>query len=260
MIDSDVRPVTKGILTLVESQTRKQVVVQPDRSLATLATVKISRGDSPLHLIRYRPIPNEEPDYRICFQCGYVLRKFADPKESDWGMAATHKGRELVRGLVLSNMGKQRKQLPEQIVAISNQLLDGLLVHLLSVPVGLRIGQWLFDYYPELRDLQVKTVHREMVLNLQNRQSRVRDLIPRKIYRTTQTINAAFAVFWADLLQESSFTDSYNEYLSDARNLLRFLDEIPDDGATDMNLIDTWAKYLSISDWYEWIKTNQEMQ
>jgi hypothetical protein len=73
------RQTTRSLITLVEAQTGKQVIVQDEPALQTHATVRIARGDAPAHVIRYKPIPGEDPDYLICFQCGFVLRKFDVP-------------------------------------------------------------------------------------------------------------------------------------------------------------------------------------
>jgi len=57
------RQTTRSLITLVEAQTGKQVVVQDEPALQTHATVRIARGDAPAHIIRYKPVAGEEPDY-----------------------------------------------------------------------------------------------------------------------------------------------------------------------------------------------------
>jgi hypothetical protein len=56
------RQTTRSLITLVEAQTGKQVVVQDEPALQTHATVRIARGDGQAHVIRYKPIPGEDAE------------------------------------------------------------------------------------------------------------------------------------------------------------------------------------------------------
>ena len=52
------------------------VVVNEDASLKTLAASRIARGANRIHTISYNPSVVNEPDYLICYQCGFILRLF----------------------------------------------------------------------------------------------------------------------------------------------------------------------------------------
>jgi hypothetical protein len=51
------------------------VVVNEDVSLKICAS-RIARGANRIHTISYNPSVVNEPDYLICYQCGFILRLF----------------------------------------------------------------------------------------------------------------------------------------------------------------------------------------
>ena len=51
-----------------------------DASLKTLAASRIARGTNRIHTISYNPSVVNEPDYLICYQCGFILRLLPFPK------------------------------------------------------------------------------------------------------------------------------------------------------------------------------------
>lgn len=51
-------------------------ITKQDRSLTLLSAVQVARGPQPMHTIYYNPVTVAEPDYVICYQCGFILRLF----------------------------------------------------------------------------------------------------------------------------------------------------------------------------------------
>ena len=66
------REVTRTVIKLVEDASGCPVVVNEDRSLTTLAASRIARGDNRIHSISFNPSALSEPDYLICYQCGFI--------------------------------------------------------------------------------------------------------------------------------------------------------------------------------------------
>jgi hypothetical protein len=67
------REVTRNVISFVESASGCPVVVSEDSSLKTLAASRIARGANRIHAISYNPSAVSEPDYLICYQCGFIL-------------------------------------------------------------------------------------------------------------------------------------------------------------------------------------------
>jgi len=84
------------VVSLVESASGCQVIISEDRSLKNLATSRIARGTNKIHLISYNPSAVSEPDYLICFQCGFILRLFDLAGADRFDFAGTAEGRQSV--------------------------------------------------------------------------------------------------------------------------------------------------------------------
>jgi hypothetical protein len=85
------------------------VVVNEDRSLATLAISRIARGTNRIHSISFNPSAVSEPDYLICYQCGFILRLFGTPAADRVDLAGTAEGRQVVHRLLTAPDGPGKK-------------------------------------------------------------------------------------------------------------------------------------------------------
>ena len=142
-----------------------------------------------------------------------------------------------------------------QLEPFRDQLLGGLITHLRSVPVGLRVVNWLGRNYPQLRDLERKHADKELAVGVDSLAPRIRDMMPKGIFQPTHYINAAHAIFWGERLEKPNLVRPYRSMGFDkhGKRLLEILGEIPDAPIHDKELIDAWADYLNIREWYSWI-------
>jgi hypothetical protein len=67
------REVTRAVINRVENASGCPVVMNEDASLKTLAGSRIARGGNRIHTITFNPSAVSEPDYVICYQCGFIL-------------------------------------------------------------------------------------------------------------------------------------------------------------------------------------------
>ena len=104
--------VTQSILDLVEKASGRPVVVTEDRSLRTMASVRMARGSAPAHVVVYNPDLAATPNYLIAYQCGFILRLFSVSLGERHDLAATPGGRNTVHRLLSSP--SFRKKLPPQ--------------------------------------------------------------------------------------------------------------------------------------------------
>ena len=130
------RDVTRAIIAQVERASGYPVLVTEDRSLQTLAAVRVARGSAPAHSITYNPSVTTQPDYLIAFQCGFILRLFANPPSERCDFAPAAHGREIVHRLLSGPEGPARKLRlqPDVVEKLRDQLFDGLMVQLRSIP------------------------------------------------------------------------------------------------------------------------------
>jgi len=251
------RQTTRDIIKLVEDKSGIPVRVTQDPKIPTIATVRMARkGSVPNHLVLYKPFPGESPDYQICFECTYILRLFSNPPEKRFDLIDTAKGREEVEKLltVPGGIATKYRLRKAQIQELRSQFLSGLLVHLRSVPIGLRVSEWLATHYPELQPLEAEHVQKEFNINRQALEGEVKDATPSKVFRTAQAITAAYTLHWSEKLGKPEVFNPYRleKFEEDARKLLDIYEQMPDDPTYDQALIDAWGKHLGLTDWYTW--------
>lgn len=252
------RSITREIIELVETETGIPVRVMEDPKLQVLATVRMARaGGLPAHLIMYKQHPGEAPDYQICYECTYILRLFANPPEKRFDITDTPKGQEEVEKMltVRGGIADKFKLKPPQIENLRTQFLSGLIVHLRSVPVGIRVSEWLSAKYPELEDLEKEHVQKEIAINRQSMDSKIKAITPPKIYKAAQSIAAAYTLYWSGIYNKPEWFNPYhlNGLEKEGRKLLDLFELGLDDPTHDQALIDSWGKHLGISDWYRWV-------
>lgn len=251
------RQVTREIISLVEQKSGIPVRVSEDPHLPTLASVKIARkGSLPTHLILYKPSPGHPPDYPICFQCAFILRLFSNPPEKRFDLTDSTSGRSAVEKLLTAPNGiaVQYRLRKEQLIELRDQYLGGLLTHLRSVPIGLRVTEWLSTSYPDLDPLQHAHVLKELDINRQSLMDDMKRHTPAFVYRSAQFISAAYALYWSEKYSQPRYFNVYrlSGYEKDARTLLDLYSAAPDDPTSDQALIDSWAGHLNLSSWYTW--------
>ena len=252
------RQITREIIKLVETKSGIPVRVTQDPKLPTIATVRMARkGSVPTHLIIYKPNPGENPDYQICFECGFILRLFSNPPEKRFDLTDTSKGREEVEKLMMALGGAAvRYRLKQaQIEELRSQYLNGLLVHLRSVPIGLRVSEWLTANYPEFEALEKEHVQKEISINRQAMKAEIKNITPPKVFHAAGSISAAYTLYWSDKYKKRDLFNPYRleGFEKDAKKLLEIFEQTPDDPTSDQALIDAWGKHLGLTDWYTWL-------
>jgi hypothetical protein len=152
-------PTTREFLALVERETGYPVKLLEDPNLPTLAAIRIARGATPAHFLTYKPTRDDSLDYSICYQCGFVLRLFETPPEQRFDFACTARGRDEVSKEMVGPGGTLagRGLSPADAEQVAGMVFDGLMTHLRSIPVGLRIADWIHANYPALRASQHTT-------------------------------------------------------------------------------------------------------
>ena len=175
---------------------------------------------------------------------------------NDLSLGYSEKGRYRVRKLIQRT--PVAKLLGEAaLLTVCEKLVGGLLVHLRSVPIGLRVDNWILAEHPELAEIQKNAIQPQLQensrsLNVGSGRS-ARDMVPAEVFDATMTINAAFAQFWAEKWDQPELALPYKASgYSQGQKLLTLLHDIPDSGRTDRALIDAWGAALNI-DWYVWV-------
>jgi hypothetical protein len=246
---------TQTILRLVEEKTDRPVELLADASIKVLAKVKMAKGAAPAHLITYNPT-KRGVDYIVAYECGFILRLYENPPEARFEFGGSESGRKAVRRALFEKKQIKRMGLPETTVKqLADQMFDGLMTQLRSMPIGIRIDKWLWDEHPDLRELQTESIMLQQQDNVQALGSQIREMSPSDVFLANVAMNSAFAIFFDRLIQKDLYAVPYRSvgFENSGERLLEIEAEIPSDAIHDRNLVDAWAEELEVSDWYRWI-------
>ena len=250
------RETTRLIVKLVEEHSGYPVQIVDDPNLSTFASIRLARrGGVPAHILVYRPVGSEAPDYLIAVQCGFALRLFAVPPELRLETGMNKASFQRVRESLKQTLRQNRQTLTaSELEQVSAQMYDGLITHLRSVPVGLRIARWLRESFPELHSLQRSVVEQELKQNLEAARSARGGRLPEAVVKPTLAINAAFAQFWAREYLEQDLAAGYmsGPDAQTGERLLGIWDNTPSTADADVALVDAWASALGLTGWYTW--------
>ena len=252
------RETTKQMIALLEEKSGCLVHVMEDASLPTSSSIKIAHGNLPAHVISYKPgIKTETPDYAIIFQCALAIRLFDCPPEDRQLIAASSAGSDALQAILTrpNGIANQLQLSDTHLDGFKDQLLGGLITHLRSVPLALRVSEKLSLEHPELLELEAAHAEQELHINKETLSDQIRAIMPEEVFNPTQCINAAFAIFWAGRLERPEIVNPYRfaGFESQGNKLLKIFEGIPNDPINDYELIDSWADYLQIRGWYTWL-------
>ncbi len=159
-----------------------------------------------------------------------------------------------IRRLVKTHpvVGKLPAEALDQLVQM---LRDGLLSHLRSIPIGMRVDAWIAENFSELADLQRRALLRQLEDAASTLGPQFRQVSPDPIFRATQALSAAFAQFWAGRFGQPQIALPFKAagFLGAGAELLAIWNAIPSDPAHDRQLVDAWAQKLGIANWHQWV-------
>lgn len=243
---------TRVIIELAEKLSGRPVRIKEDPTLGVLATMKMARGEAPMHMISYRPIQGRQPDYHICFQCGFIIRLFETSSSERYDFSLAEKASAEMDEIL------SESSFPPEMRQMKGVLIDGLLTQLRSVPIGLRIDEWLWSQYPELREEQIASARLQLQQNVSALHPSVSKQFPKKIVAANTAMNSAYACFWADKFSDDWIILPYRSIGKElaGRELIDLFVELNSSPFNDRDLVDRWGERLGLQGWYRWIPYN----
>jgi len=243
-------PPTIKILEELERVSGKGFEFLADESLPLLATIQTARNGAAYHILRYKPT-NDPIDYFVCYQAGFILRLFSNPPENRFDFSPTDEGLKTLRAHLTTGL-KLNDDEASALPQFEQMVYRWSLLNLRSLPIGMRIDQWLHDEIPGLRDLIVNGIAMQQQANTKILAQRFGRLaVPRHLLAA----NAAYAIFADRLLGTSMYSVPYrvSGEIERGNKLLQIWDSVPKNPSNDRKLVDSWADALGMTDWYKWI-------
>jgi hypothetical protein len=246
---------TQEILNLVTDLTGKSFKFIHKSDLPTLAMVKIARENMPLHLIYYKNISSGNIDHLIAHECGHIYRMMSVPSEYRKVPASNTENKRIALIKIENELFKLSKDIPiEKLSSLFEIWFNGIIKQLTNFPVDMRIEQWIFENYPELRKSQKITIEKQIRENVQALSENIKKISPSFIYDASNTMNYAFASFMESLLDKKYITPyKRTKYPEVGTKLVRLLKDTKDEGyKQDIEIINNWSKILDLPDWFYW--------
>jgi hypothetical protein len=252
--DVELRETIRNLMTETEQATGCQVVVIEEPSLTMMSGVLMAAPDRPGHIIRLHPKALAGVDYYVAYYCHMIQRFFESPPDERFLFGVGDKGRARCRK-ALEGMPNLKRMGEAVIVAMCGQLLNGLMIHLRNIPLGMRIDNWIFNEHPGLVEMQQSAIRPQLQENNVTTGDKFRRMCPPPVFDPTMAINAVFAQFWADKWNQPELALPYKAggYEAEGEKLLKIFQDVPDSGRTDRELIDAWVAELNLTNWYVWI-------
>jgi len=148
----------------------------------------------------------------------------------------------------------------DEVAGMINQLISGANLFLFNCPIDMVIERRIREEYPELRESQfcglASIAHNARKVSMD---PKIRDFVPPSLQRINDILNGAFALFVDDLLEGATcYAEAYKKFpaFGDAEKLYalwmqRSADLTP---GAEYDLVDSFAEFLGIRDWYDWKK------
>lgn len=243
------------ILEKVKEITNKKVEFIENNDLSTYAAIKMARRNMPAHLIFHKREHNELVNHLIAHECGHILRMFDVPEERRLIPTSNQE----IKGIALNEMQDEIKGLSkilplERLAQIINLWFNGTVRQVTNFPPDIMIEKWLYDEYPELRPFQLRSLqkqHQEAIAGLKDD---VRQITPSKILDASNIMNYAFFRI-IGLYIKTNFLTPYNQtaYVRRGKGLAEYTEKnYTNDYEGDLKMIDYWARYLGLSNWFAW--------
>jgi len=243
------------ILEKVKEITNKKVEFIENNNLSTYAAIKMARRNMPAHLIFHKREHNELVNHLIAHECGHILRMFAVPEERRLIPTSNQE----IKGIALNEMQDEIKGLSkilplERLAQIINLWFNGTVRQVTNFPPDIMIEKWLYDEYPELRPFQLGSLqkqHQEAIAGLKDD---VRQITPSKILDASNIMNYAFFRIIGFYIK-TNFLTPYNQtaYVRRGKGLAEYTEKnYTNDYEGDLKMIDYWARYLGLSNWFAW--------
>jgi len=180
------------------------------------------------------------------------------------GARAVLRDNPVVREQVISECVELHSQLPvANARELGSFIYDGLILQLRSMGPGLLVDRWIRQHCPDLQEAQEQAIASEITNNLGALKPSIRANYPGTVYEASISMNAAYARFGGDLLGKPYLAVPYlsQGYGEKARCLIALALEggSPAEEPTDRQIIDSWARELGISGWYDWTEQDEQV-
>jgi hypothetical protein len=245
---------TKSIIQLAEDVSHKKFQFIEKRDMDYFARVKPARMHMASHLIYYKTEHNELINHLVAHECGHIIRMFSVPEEKRLVPKTTDDIKRTALTEIEDDINKLSSSMPfSQLAQVVNMWYNGTITQVTNQPPDIMIEKWIHDNYEELIELQLQSIkkqHDESIVALTKRVAR---MTPKKIYEVSNVMNFCFFKYLGLYLNEDYLKPYWDfRYKRKAEELAKITQNYKDDYLGDLEMINKWAEYLEITNWFTW--------
>lgn len=243
------------VLEEVKNATGKGVEFVQKEELVTYASLKMAREHMPSHIIYYKKEHDEINNHLIVHECGHLLRTFRCPKNQ---RLIPYSDQQIKYNAL--------REIENEIMALTKILSDDRLAHIIDLwykgliqqvtnfPPDIMIEKWIYDRFPKLRPLQLKSLNKQLAQSVSGLTETVRKITPPTILFASNVMSYAFfRILGFHIGQNFIRRYSATHYIHKGKVLASMTEnDYTDSHEGDNIMIDKWADFLHISNWFEW--------
>ena len=223
--------------------------------LPTFAMLQIARAHMPSHLIYYKKEHDEIINHLIVHECGHLFRIFKCQENQRLVSYSNDQIKYNALNKIKIEIVALTKILSEdQIAHLIDLWYNGLIRQVTNLPPDIMIEKWIFDKFPTLRPLQIKSLNKQLTEAICGLSETVTKITPPTILHASNVMNYSFFRILGFHIGQN-FTKRYNStnYVRKGKELASITDKHYDDSHEGDNImIDKWATFVNISDWFKW--------
>jgi hypothetical protein len=243
----------KRILSEVEKETGKAVILKEDNSISYFAIAKTARSNMPNHFILYKAIHEDILNHLIAHECGHLIRTSKEKINrlipcSDY--ETNQKAFEDVfrKSLIRLSIETLKKVIP--------MWTGGLITQVTSMPEDVRIETWIYNNYPELRAAQKESIQKQIDQVKKGLETEYAKMIPKFVFDASGIISYFYIRSLEDIIGESANKVFENqEFIGRAKNIYAEAQNImlkEDSMGNSIEVSNYLAEMVGISKWFKW--------
>lgn len=249
-------PSTRQIVQETENLTNKNFRFVPHDNLASHAIVKIARKSMKEHIVYYRATNDDIINHIISHECGHIIRLFQAPEKD---RVMPYSGESHVKAFkdsLAEDLKKYSSQYSSaQLEHLLSLWLNGVIMQISNQPVDIMIEKWLYEYHPDLREVQKHSIMKQWDDAKKILLPAYRNTTPDHIYTCVNLMNYAY-FRQLGLNMGQNYIKPYNStpFINKGKILSSITEQISNnDYSGDLEKIKKWSEFLDVQDWFGWI-------
>ena len=245
-----------NLLDRVKEETGKEVLLFENKDMAAMVEAKIAKEEDKNHLIAYSSNYTPEINHLIASKALQILRINKIPTNQRKTAVAYQDHLNSARmSIALEVERKPHLEVVLNDPQLTSTWILSLINQLISQPTDINIEAEIYRDFPELREYQHSVIAAQFQDFNKTLSKEVEELSPSIIYNSSAIMNYVYLKS-IDRITGSKFVEHLNYIVkkSKCETLYKYtMENLKDSVTSDREMIDYWASFFKITQWYKWV-------